>query len=93
MLRALTLAGASATVARAADYHLHELKAAGFVNGLKAAQHTCTEVKAAGYLTSEATQAGSGADEAKAAATSRRSREAKAAGYVNGLKAGGGLHV
>ena len=52
VLRAMMLAGASAQVARAVGYHLHELEAAGFVNGLKATQYTCTEVMAAGYSTS-----------------------------------------
>ena len=89
VLRAMMLAGASAKVARAAGYHLHDLKAAGYVNGLKAAQYTCTELKAAGYLTSEAAQAGFGADEAKAAGYFKTIEEAKAAGYVDDLKAGG----
>ena len=89
VLRAMMLAGVSAKVARAAGYQLHEFRAAGYVKGLKAAQCTCTEVKAAGYLTSEAAQAGFGADAAKAAGYFKTIEEAKAAGYVDGLKAGG----
>jgi len=89
VLGAMMLAGATAALARASGYSLNELKAAGCVEGLKAAGFTCTEVKAAGFLTSEVARAGYGADEAKAAGFFKTIEEAKVAGYVEGLKAGG----
>ena len=89
VLGAMMLAGATAALARASGYSLNELKAAGYVEGLKAAGFTCTEVKAAGFLTSEVARAGYGADEAKAAGFFKTIEEAKVAGYVEGLKAGG----
>ena len=57
----------TAVFARGSGYNLYELKAAGYVEGLKAAGFTCAEVKEAGFLTSEVARAGYGADEAKAA--------------------------
>jgi hypothetical protein len=54
---------------------------------LKAAGYSCIEAKAAGFLTSEAARAGYGADEAKDAGFFTTIEEAKAAGYVEGLKA------
>ena len=89
LLLAMRRASVSIEFARSCGYNLLELKAAGYVEGLKKAGFTCVEAKTAGFLTSEAARAGYGADEAKAARFFKTIEEAKEAGYVEGLKAGG----
>ena len=80
VLASMLMAGVSAKAARATGYNLLELKAAGYVEWLKASGFSCAEVKVAGYLTSEAARAGYGADEAKAAGFFKTIEEAKIAG-------------
>jgi len=89
VLLAMREGNLSPKFARATGFNLLELKAAGYVEGIKAAGFTCKEARTAGFLTSEAARAGYGADEAKAAGFFQTIEEAKEAGYVEGLKAGG----
>ena len=64
---ARAVAGLNVFQARAAGYTLEEIKAAGYVEGLKAAGYTCVEARAAVYTCQEARAAGYTCQEAKAA--------------------------
>ena len=58
--------------AREAGFSRQEMKAAGYVEGLKAAGFSCQEVKGAGYTCKEAKEAGYGCHEAQHAGWSAR---------------------
>ena len=68
---------------------LKQLRTKGHVVGLKAAGVSCAEAKAAGYTMEEVKADGYTAKEANAAGYTMTIAQAKAWGFVEGLKAGG----
>ena len=82
VLGAMMLAGVTTTVARASGYNLNELKAAGFVEGLKDAGYTCNDLKSAGFSSSEAARARFAADEAQVVGYIKNDSEAISAGFI-----------